>query len=114
MVDKDLSKEVFNLIKAIVDHNHNQVANIYLDLTKNTKDAAGILGMINSSFIDMLKITKFAKKYWYLMLMIFALLGVQAFCELSLPQYTANIVDVGIQYGDIIWLKTQKVLKLLI
>ena len=49
----------------------------------------------------MLKITRFAKKYWYLMLMIFALLGVQAFCELSLPQYTANIVDVGIQYGGI-------------
>ncbi len=61
MVDKDLSKEVFNLIKAIVDHNHNQVANIYLDLTKNTKDAAGILGMINSSFIDMLNITKLLK-----------------------------------------------------
>ncbi len=36
------------------------------------------------------------KKYWYLVLMIVALLMVQAYCDLSLPDYTSNIIDVGI------------------
>ena len=45
----------------------------------------------------MLKILKFAKQYWYMMLVILGLLFVQAYCELSLPEYTSNIVDVGIQ-----------------
>lgn len=45
----------------------------------------------------MLKILKFARKYWYTMLVILGLLFIQAYCELSLPEYTSNIVDVGIQ-----------------
>lgn len=49
----------------------------------------------------MRRIIKFAKKRWYMMLMIVALLFVQAFCELALPEYTSNIVDVGIQYKGI-------------
>ncbi|MFQ9514459.1 MAG: ABC transporter ATP-binding protein [Eubacterium sp.] len=36
------------------------------------------------------------KKYWYLVLIIVALLMVQAYCDLSLPDYTSNIIDVGI------------------
>lgn len=35
--------------------------------------------------------------YWYWILMIFALLSVQAYCDLALPQYTSDIIDVGIQ-----------------
>lgn len=35
------------------------------------------------------------------MIVIMSLLLVQAFCELTLPQYTSNIVDVGIQYKGI-------------
>lgn len=58
LVDKDLSNEIFNLIKAIVEHNHKQVAKIYRELSKNTKDLSYILGMINSSFIDMVSIAK--------------------------------------------------------
>lgn len=49
----------------------------------------------------MLKIFKFAKKSWYWMLIIIVLLFVQAACDLSLPQYTSDIVDVGIQNGGI-------------
>lgn len=36
------------------------------------------------------------KKYWYLVVAILVLLVVQAFCDLSLPDYTSNIIDVGI------------------
>lgn len=49
----------------------------------------------------MLKIIKFAKKSWCWMIIIIALLFVQASCDLSLPQYTSDIVDVGIQNGGI-------------
>ena len=45
----------------------------------------------------MLKILKFAKKSWYVMIIIVLLLFVQANCDLALPQYTSDIVDVGIQ-----------------
>ena len=44
----------------------------------------------------MLKVLKFAKKLWYVMILILALLVVQAFCESTLPDYTSDIVDVGI------------------
>lgn len=49
----------------------------------------------------MFKILNFAKKYWYVMIAVIVLLFVQANCELALPEYTSNIVDVGIQYGGI-------------
>lgn len=49
----------------------------------------------------MIKILKFAKKQWYIMIAIIVLLFVQANCELALPEYTSNIVDIGIQYSGI-------------
>lgn len=49
----------------------------------------------------MIKILRFAKKYWYIMVLVISLLFVQAWCELSLPEYTSNIVDVGLQYKGI-------------
>lgn len=61
VVTKDLSNEIFNLIRAIVDHNHLQISSIYKELTSNTKDIMGILAMISSSFVDMLSITKLMK-----------------------------------------------------
>lgn len=61
IVDKDLSKEVFNLIKAIIDHNHMMVSKIYHDISLNTKDVLSILGMINNSFIEMISIAKLMK-----------------------------------------------------
>lgn len=49
----------------------------------------------------MLRILRYVKKRWYMVLIIVCLLIGQAYCELSLPQYTSNIVDVGIQYKGI-------------
>ena len=34
-------------------------------------------------------------------LLIVVLLAVQAFCDLSLPRYTSDIVDVGIQQSGV-------------
>ncbi len=39
--------------------------------------------------------------YWHMILAIVLLLIVQAYCDLSLPQYTSDIIDVGIQNGGI-------------
>lgn len=39
--------------------------------------------------------------YWRLILVIVLFLAVQAFCDLSLPQYTSDIIDVGIQNSGI-------------
>ena len=40
-------------------------------------------------------------KYWYFMILIFALLIVQAYCDLSLPDYTSGLIDVGISNSGI-------------
>lgn len=44
----------------------------------------------------MLKIFKYLKDFKWSVLAIIALLIAQAYCDLALPQYTADIVDVGI------------------
>lgn len=49
----------------------------------------------------MIKIIKFAKKSWHIMIMILLMLFIQAYCDLALPEYTSKIVDVGIQNGGI-------------
>ena len=45
----------------------------------------------------MTKIFKNMAPYWYMIIAIVLLLVVQAFGDLSLPQYTSDIIDVGIQ-----------------
>ena len=45
----------------------------------------------------MFKVLKFAKDKWYIIILIILLLFVQVYCELTLPDYTSDIVDVGIQ-----------------
>lgn len=50
----------------------------------------------------MVKIFKNMMPYWHMILMILILLMVQAFCDLSLPQYTSDIIDVGIIRGGIV------------
>lgn len=48
----------------------------------------------------MLQIFKNLKPYWKSVIIIFLLLIVQAYCDLSLPAYTSNLIDTGIQnYG---------------
>lgn len=49
----------------------------------------------------MIKLFKYLRKSVPMVLLIVALLGVQAYCDLSLPTYTSQIVDVGIQQGGI-------------
>lgn len=49
----------------------------------------------------MLKILKLLKSSIGTLLVVIALLALQAYCDLSLPTYTSNIVDVGIQGGGI-------------
>ncbi|NLZ46557.1 MAG: ABC transporter ATP-binding protein [Clostridiales bacterium] len=49
----------------------------------------------------MFKILKFMKKYWVWILVTIALLVVQAYSELTLPEYTSNIVDTGIMQKGI-------------
>ena len=47
------------------------------------------------------KLFKNLKPYWKSVLMIVVLLVVQAFCDLSLPQYTSDIIDTGIQNSGV-------------
>ncbi len=47
------------------------------------------------------KIFKQLARHWAACLAVMALLFVQAYCDLSLPDYTSKIVDTGIQQGGI-------------
>ncbi|MEG2017974.1 MAG: ABC transporter ATP-binding protein [Clostridium sp.] len=49
----------------------------------------------------MFKLIKYLKKSIVPIMIIVGLLVIQATCDLSLPEYTSNIVDVGIQQGGI-------------
>lgn len=49
----------------------------------------------------MLKLVKYIKKYTGMIAVIVVLLFIQASCDLSLPEYTSNIVNIGIQQSGI-------------
>lgn len=49
----------------------------------------------------MLKLARYIKKYTGVILLILVLLVIQANCDLSLPGYTSDIVNVGIQQNGI-------------
>lgn len=49
----------------------------------------------------MLKLAKYLKKSAGFIVIIIALLFLQAYCDLSLPSYTSDIINVGIQQGGI-------------
>ena len=49
----------------------------------------------------MLRLMQYLKKSIVSIIAVFALLVLQAYCDLSLPSYTSDIVDVGIQQGGI-------------
>lgn len=49
----------------------------------------------------MRKILKFLKPHMAAVISIVAVLIVQAYCDLSLPAYTSDIVNVGIQQGGV-------------
>lgn len=50
---------------------------------------------------SMLKLMKYLKKYAGMIAVIVVLLFIQASCDLSLPEYTSNIVNIGIQQSGI-------------
>lgn len=45
---------------------------------------------------------KYAAEHWKALLVIIAVLFIQAYCDLSLPAYTSDIVNVGIQQGGVV------------
>jgi len=47
--------------------------------------------------------------YWKSLILIVLLLGVQAYCDLALPQYTSDIIDVGIQNSGIEHIVPQRI-----
>ena len=49
----------------------------------------------------MLKLVKYMKRSVGYMLLIVLLLFLQAYCDLSLPSYTSDIINVGIQQKGI-------------
>ena len=49
----------------------------------------------------MLNILRYLKKHVGMAVLILALLCVQAYCDLTLPKYTSDIVDVGIQQSGV-------------
>lgn len=49
----------------------------------------------------MFKVLRYLKKSKAAVAAIIALLILQAYCDLALPQFTADIVDVGIGQGGI-------------
>ena len=49
----------------------------------------------------MSRIIKNVLPYWKSVILIIVFLIIQAFCDLSLPAYTSDIIDVGIQNGGI-------------
>ena len=57
---------------------------------------------------DMGKIFKYLKESWLSVLAIIALLIAQAYCDLQLPQYTSDIVDIGIGQGGIAYAAPEK------
>ncbi len=57
------------------------------------------------------KLLKNVRPYWKQVLIIIALLIVQAFCDLSLPQYTSDMIDTGIQNSGIEHILPEKITK---
>ena len=49
----------------------------------------------------MIKLMKYLKRSAGYIVLIIALLFLQAYCDLSLPNYTSNIINVGIQQNGI-------------
>lgn len=48
----------------------------------------------------MIKLMKYLKKSAGYIVLIIGLLFLQAYCDLSLPDYTSKVINVGIQQGE--------------
>ena len=49
----------------------------------------------------MKNLLRFLKRYYFAIFLVFLMLAFQAYCDLSLPKYTSDMVNVGIQEGGI-------------
>lgn len=49
----------------------------------------------------MLKMFRYVKDRWFSIVLIVLLLFLQAYCDLSMPDYTSRIVNIGIQQKGI-------------
>ena len=59
----------------------------------------------------MSKIFKNMIPYWKSILVILVLLFVQAWCDLSLPSYTSDIIDVGVALETVQALESQMLMR---
>ena len=50
----------------------------------------------------MIKLMKYLKKSAGYIVLIIGLLFLQAYCDLSLPDYTSKVINVGIQQGAVL------------
>lgn len=55
------------------------------------------------------KILKHLKSYWKTIIVIVLLLAIQAYCDLALPTYTSDIIDVGIQNSGVSHVVPEKI-----
>lgn len=62
LVSKDLSKEIFKLITAIVAHDKDQINEIYSLLSSQTKDISNIIALVSSKMKELLTTAKLLKK----------------------------------------------------
>lgn len=58
-----------------------------------------------------MKVLKHLKAYWLPIIFIVLLLFAQAYCDLAMPEYMSNIVDVGIMQGGVTSIAPKKIVK---
>lgn len=61
LVPKNINNEIYNLIKAIINHDLNKTHQIYENLSSNTKDPLTIVSMISNKFKELLSTHKLLK-----------------------------------------------------
>lgn len=61
LVPKDISNEIYNLIKSIVNQDLNKTYRIYQQISNNTKDALTIFSMIANKFRELISTHKLLK-----------------------------------------------------
>ena len=61
LVPKDMNNEIYNLIKAIINHNLTKTYHIYNSLTSNIKDPSVIISLISNKFKELITTYKLLK-----------------------------------------------------
>ncbi len=61
LVPKNVNNEIYNLIKAIINHDLNETYQIYNNLSNNTKDPLMIISLISNKFKELLSTYRLLK-----------------------------------------------------